>query len=138
MTKVGVGEFFFGSLAIKNNLATQEEVEECLDIQNELSKNGVNKSLGKIMMENGLLSEKQVKLLLQAQKTTEMMLEDTLCGKIALKNGLVTKEQLVECLQEQRRNPKLGPIGQIMLDKGYLNDQQLEAILKTQQRLKDN
>lgn len=131
-----IADLFLGKLALKNSLISEEELHESLEIQEELNRQGVMKSLGQIMKENGLLGEKELSSLLKAQKISELLLENTLYGQLAIKNNLITRDQLKECLEEQRRNPHHGPIGQIMMDKGFLNIQQVQAIVKAQERLK--
>lgn len=56
---------------------------------------------------------------------------DALLGRIALREGMLTQEQLFDCLLFQERNPSR-PLGSIMVQRGYLGEQQLEKLLKLQ------
>ncbi len=56
-------------------------------------------------------------------------------GKLALDRGLVTFEQLSEAIREQERRRSAGgqlPIGEILIDLGFLARAQLEALLESQ------
>lgn len=61
-------------------------------------------------------------------------------GSIAVHNGLVTQDQVDECLAIQRVMAKKGfdmPLGQIMVEKYYLEEKALRAILKAQESAGD-
>jgi twitching motility protein PilT len=63
--------------------------------------------------------------------------EDVLFGKIALKNKLVSQEQVEECIRirKQLAHRKEGAnvdLGTIILKKGYINEKQYRAIVRTQ------
>ncbi len=54
-----------------------------------------------------------------------------LIGKFALREGVLTTDQLFDCLQAQERNPSR-PIGQIMVSRGYLRNEDLNRLLDLQ------
>lgn len=58
--------------------------------------------------------------------------QELLFGKIACSLGVVTKEQVQECLLLQGEGETRPPIGQILIEKGYLTERQLEDVLATQ------
>ena len=55
-----------------------------------------------------------------------------LFGKIAANLGFASQDQVNECLVLQRQDPTRGQIGEILCQKGYLTEQQLEEVLATQ------
>jgi len=61
-------------------------------------------------------------------------------GGLALRAGLVTVEQLMETLAVQSLEAKEGKLvrklGLILLSKGFLTEEQLEGLLKSQIRLR--
>jgi twitching motility protein PilT len=54
---------------------------------------------------------------------------EALFGKIALKNKLLTDEQLEECVTLRRMGSKK-PLGEILLEKGFINEKQFRAIVQ--------
>jgi predicted Ser/Thr protein kinase len=59
---------------------------------------------------------------------------EILFGRIAVHNGLVTMEQLDECLGLQRARAPSKHVGQIMIERGLIDDVQARAILGAQRR----
>ncbi len=62
-------EIEFAKAAIRANLLTKEEAEDCLRHQKGLAQNGTPRSLPEVMVEKGLLSPAQVKGLIAAMKS---------------------------------------------------------------------
>ncbi len=62
-------EIGFAKAAIRANLLTKEEAENCLRAQKGLAEKGTPKSLPEVMVEHGLLSPAQVKGLIAAMKS---------------------------------------------------------------------
>ncbi len=60
--------FLFGHLVVRNKLATQEQVDECIEIQRRLEEKGSLEKLGNIMISKGYLTENQLRLILKAQQ----------------------------------------------------------------------
>ncbi len=59
---------------------------------------------------------------------------EILFGRIAVHNGLVSMEQLDECLGLQRARAPSKHVGQIMIERGLIDDVQARAILAAQRR----
>jgi twitching motility protein PilT len=53
---------------------------------------------------------------------------EALFGKVALKNKLLSEAQLEECVAARREAKK--PLGEILLERGYLNEKQFRAIVQ--------
>ena len=61
-------QFLFGHLVVRNKLSTQDQVDECIDIQRRLEDKGSLEKLGDIMVSKGYLTENQLHLILKAQQ----------------------------------------------------------------------
>ncbi len=53
-------------------------------------------------------------------------------GRVLIKMGLLTREKVVEALNIQKRSTKKVPIGQVLLDLGYISEQDLRFALAFQ------
>jgi len=60
----------------------------------------------------------------------------TLLGRLAVRAGLITQDQLLECLDEQqkfmREGGEIPRIGDVMCEKGYVTQDQLESLMTRQ------
>lgn len=66
--------------------------------------------------------------------TATMRLDETLFGRIAVFNKYITRSQLEECLALQRRENPSRRIGDILLEKGYIDETQLSLILEIRRK----
>lgn len=66
-------DILFGKVAIREGLATADEVNECLREQAKIEANGSFKRLGELMIERGVLSAGQVQKILDRQKRRIMV-----------------------------------------------------------------
>ena len=132
-----LADAFFGTIAYKNGLLTRDQLIEVVDEQDaEFQIHGAARTIGEICVEREYLTPQQVEDVLLAQEKSRILLEDTLYGKIAVRNDLVVDHQIEEALEIQRQDGYQRRIGQILVDRGYLSEQQVRAILRTQERLK--
>ncbi len=60
--------------------------------------------------------------------------KDLLLGEMALRHQLVSEEHLDLCIQQQIDERYRRPLGQIMIERGILQGDVLEALLRTQRR----
>lgn len=60
--------------------------------------------------------------------------KDLLLGEMARRHGLLDEGQLDQCIQQQIDERYRRPLGQIMLEKGFVRSDVLEALLRTQKR----
>ena len=60
-----------------------------------------------------------------------------LIGEILCKIAGLTQAQIKQALQEQNQSEKGRPLGQILLKKGYITEEQLNEALVIQKRLRD-
>jgi len=61
-------------------------------------------------------------------------LKDLLLGEMALRHQLLSEEQLDLCIQQQIDERYGRPLGRILVEKGFLQEDVLEALLRTQRR----
>ncbi|RME72178.1 MAG: hypothetical protein D6776_09225, partial [Planctomycetota bacterium] len=59
-----ITKLLFGEIALKKQLVTREQVEECLEIQKRLKEMGISKTLGAIMHDKKYLSMVEIKEIL--------------------------------------------------------------------------
>jgi twitching motility protein PilT len=58
-----------------------------------------------------------------------------LIGRLAIHFKMITKEQLLRCLREQNMKVPPDRLGQVLLEGGYINQSQLDQLLKKQDEL---
>jgi tRNA A-37 threonylcarbamoyl transferase component Bud32 len=59
---------------------------------------------------------------------------EILFGRIAVYNGLITSDELEECINHQRENAPSRHLGEIILERGLVDEAQARAILTMQRR----
>ncbi len=134
-----LSDSFFGSIALKNKMLTRDQLTQALRVQWERAAewgDDVAPALGEVCRTLGFLSEDQVNAIVWAQAKSEVMLEDSLAGRICLRNRLLTQAQLDQALADQRGLDFTVRLGDILCRRGYIDRQQLRAVLKAQTRLK--
>ena len=88
-------EYLFGQLLVKNNLATQLQINKCLEIQMKLTEKGVQPvpRLGELLVEHGFVDKKTVGEVLRMQDKD--LLFCTGCGRqfnvVGAENGRTYK-----------------------------------------------
>ncbi|MBN1808517.1 MAG: protein kinase [Planctomycetes bacterium] len=130
-----VKDSLFGMLATRAGYATEEQLQECMKLQEEYRKGGGKvPRLGEILAQKGYMTAEQVEAVLQGQHREK----GGLFGEIAVRWKFVTREQLDECLGQQQEEHAQGlprrKIGEIMLYKGFIQVHQIAAILEAQKR----
>lgn len=134
-------ELLFGKLAVINKMVTQQQVDECIQLQEMFEKTSVEMSLGEILVKKKYMTQAQVDQILKTQHYLEVRKEDIRFGEIAIANEFTTQERVHECLQLQEAAFKKGQdpprLGQLLLEKQYMTQQQVIACLKAQARMAD-
>jgi hypothetical protein len=123
----------FGNIALRSGLISQAQLTKALMLQE--SQKGISrKKIGHILWEMGVLKPADVRHILDVQALLRMPNPEHRFGGIAIMNEFVTPEQVMECLQMQSRNPGKR-IGEIMVERGYITEEQKGGILKALKRL---
>ncbi len=60
--------------------------------------------------------------------------QERLLGRIALSSGMITQEQLDQCLALQEGGRTLKPLGDLLLERGYINRGQRDRLLAMQKK----
>ncbi|GEM_PF-420460 len=129
----------FGKLAVMNKMVSSQQVDECIGLQEMFQKTSVEMTLGEILIKKKYMTQAQVDQIVKAQHYLEVRKEDIRFGEIAVANGFTSQGQIHECLQLQeavfKRNQDPPRIGQVLLEKQYMSQQQVVACLKAQARM---
>ncbi|HHN47045.1 MAG TPA: hypothetical protein ENN09_06340, partial [Planctomycetes bacterium] len=130
-----VKDSLFGMLVVRAGYATEEQIQECIDLQEDYRRRGGKvPRLGEILAQKRYMTPEQVSSILEGQHREK----GGLFGEIAVRWKFATEEQLEECLKQQQEDHARGlprrKIGEIMLYKGYVQVHQIAAILEAQKR----
>ena len=131
-----------GKLAVKYKFVSVEKVKEALSIKEEEKRAGRKVFLGQIMVANGMISQVQLDFLLSVQKMNETKRLDSRFGTIAVENRFAIQEQIGRALEKQKRifkeTKSVKLIGDILVEFNVLTEDQRDAILLKQKRLKES
>lgn len=86
-------ERYLGNLALENELLTQEQLAECLDIQENLKQFNIHRRIGEIMKEKGYVSEDDLQHLLEIQQLSDRQEKSS--------PSSFSEEALTESIQEE-------------------------------------
>lgn len=129
-----VKDSLFGMMAVRAGFVTEEQVQEIIDLQQQYSeKGGTVPRMGELLAQKGYMTADQVKAVLAGQHREK----GGLFGEIAIRWNFATREQVDECLEVQKEERQKGnprKLGEIMLYKGYIQVQQIAAVLEAQKR----
>jgi len=131
----------FGKIAVDNGFLTQEQLDECAEIQRTSSK---PRHLGEICKEKGYLHVEDLRDILIEQllrfhsedEHSDEKLVDRIFGQVAIAKEFLTESQLNHALQEQASRESAGKpyqrIGEVLADMNALTTQQVAEILEAQ------
>ncbi len=139
---VKLQEILIGNIAVKLNLLTPQQLEECL---NEQDKTKPRKPLGLIMIEKGYLTKEKLDELLKIQSETierksdeyQKSLQDNLFGRILIVKKLVSAEDVYDAVKVQATLLQRGirkRLGTILVEKGLLTESQVKEVLEIQNK----
>lgn len=129
---------FFGSVAIAKGYITPGQLLECLNIQRvEDAEDKKHRLVGEILFEKGYLTKEQFEDVLKSIGKTvsasEIDTKQPMFGDVARAKGYADSELILTALNIQQKEKSEGRphrlIGKIMLDEGYINEDQLNEIL---------
>lgn len=142
-------DLLLGQIAVEKGFISEKQLAECLKAQEKYEKTRTPKHLGLILLEKEYVDEDELDLALEVQRqkmnknvdNSDMKLKDLLIGQIAVNLKLATRLQVDECLREQAKIEGLGiflRLGEIMIKKGFLSQEQVDEILSYQKGLLEN
>ena len=122
----------FGRVAMAMRLLTREQVNAALSKQ---VSSAYQRRLGEICVELGFLGREDVDRILAEQESVKrrMQVEAPMFGRIAIELDMLSTQQVSECVRLQREEGGLRRIGEICVERGYLEPAQVTEILKRQQ-----
>ncbi len=138
-------DLLLGQIALEKGFISQDELDECLRDQ----ESGPQwRQLGMILLDKDYITEDDLEIALEIQRrnlektvdNTELKLKDVLFGRIVVSRRLATQSQVNECLREQERIERMGMflrLGEIMVKKGYLDQENMNEILGYQNQKLD-
>lgn len=133
-------DLLFGKIAIMNKMVTKEQVDECVSIQERFAQDGIEMTLGEVLQKKKFVTEQQIQQILHAQRYLAVRAEDVRLGELAVRNGMVAQRQVADALALQesafRQGKPIPRLGELLTQRGLLERQQLEALLKAQKRLR--
>jgi hypothetical protein len=123
----------FGTIAVRSELITKPQLARALMTQ-EMQDGSSRQFIGEILLDLSALKPVDVQHILQVQHVLKQENPSIRFGLIAIQNGFATKDDVTECLKLQRRTPHKD-IGEVMLEKGLLNAEQVDGINRGLKRL---
>jgi CBS domain-containing protein len=126
----------FGLLAVEERAISRAQLRQAIEEQRRLRKNGHRPFLGELLVELGMISLEKLFALLELGRGYHELVREgdpkALFGDLAVRKGYVSAVHLFGCLQLQRDEDMAGlphrPIGEILLDKGYITAWELEHV----------
>lgn len=101
----------FGEILVKENVISNEQLENALKIQKES-----NKFIGELMIEEGYITEEQRDIIFHSE---EYKKQSKKFGELLMANNYISIEQLHDILEKQRRARSF--IGEILIELGFLD-----------------
>lgn len=132
-------DLVFGKIALQNRLLTEGQLQDALQAQEAEALAGEPRQLGEILKARGYLTDAHVHEILRLQKALEIREEDKKYGTLCVRNGFLAEAALKEALEIQKLSARGGNtprrIGDILVEKGWLTDQQRRAVNVLQKRM---
>jgi Protein kinase domain len=133
MSKAPIRDLLFGRLASSGKFATEEQIAECVNLQEKYrEKGGTVPRLGELLAMKGYMSPEQVRAVLDGQHTRL----EGLFGEIAVRWRFVDRKVLDNALEFQREMDAAGKhrarIGEVLVGRGELQPHQVRAVLEAQ------
>jgi len=129
-----ISSSLLGRIAVAGGYLTDDQLHVCLheqEIQQQEKREVLR--LGEIMKKKGFISDSVLRDLLEVQRS----LSSGLFGEIAVRLKMATPDQVEKALRIQGKAKEMGyatgPIGELMKEKGFITDADIERILKIQE-----
>lgn len=133
-------DLLFGTIAVEAGYLRPEHVRECVQVQQRYRQEGKDKPLGEILVEQGYLTTPKVRWVLHNQAFVETRARDRKFGALAVRNRFISRQDLNAALNDQkqayRQEGRILRVGELLIERGLMDRQQVEAILASQDRLK--
>ena len=135
MARASIREALFGKLAARGRFITEEQLAECLEMQQRYEEQGGKiPRLGEILAMKGFMAPEQVRAVLEGQHTRR----EGLFGEIIVRWRLASREVVAEALGLQREMDAAGKarrrIGEILVERGALQPHHILSVLEAQDK----
>lgn len=120
-----------GELLLQAKYISKRDLESVLEEQKRSGE-----KIGGLLKRRGFLTDKELKTVLAFQRRQNAVkphVGKLLLGELLIAARQITRTQLDEALKKQRHSNK--KIGEILLEEGHVESQQIDRILKLQQKL---
>ncbi|MDX1914103.1 MAG: ATPase, T2SS/T4P/T4SS family [Methylophilus sp.] len=111
--KIGM---LLGEMLVEQNLASNEEITNALNVQNQLR----TQKIGDVLSENKIVSSAQLAEAIAHQESQPILK----LGEALKQLHLITEEQLVSALAQQKENRSV-PLGQVLINMGVIDERTL-------------
>ncbi|MBF0118130.1 MAG: DUF342 domain-containing protein [Desulfobacterales bacterium] len=126
-------------LAMGYNFINEAQVKEAVALLKEEEKSGKKISIEEILVNKKFMSPNQLDKLTKIVKFWEDRRLDTKFGSIAIESGFVSKEDVDRALQEQsddfKKTSSYRLVGDILISKGTMTEEERDSVLREQGRL---
>lgn len=124
-----------GTVLIKERLITPNQLEQALARQGELKTKGKVAPIGQVLIEMGAVDENQIRIALRIQQEIAVLrCESDKLGIQLLEASVINPTQLQVALADHRATGMR--LGEALVARGYINEQQLEHFLRLQVKRK--
>lgn len=117
-------DILFGTLAIRNGFVNQEQLDQALEIQRMVRRDGVEVPIGEVLVEMEALNPRQVDAVLQGQKFMKARWRGMAVAKAALDNNLAPKAAVEAALEFQkdefRKTKQILEVQDILAEQGAI------------------
>ncbi len=141
-------DLLFGQIAVEHGFVTEPVVEQALEVQRLARDLEVDLSLGEILWEQKHLTDECVAQIAHIQnvkretffqismtRVLARKVDDHSVGDLLVERGVLDPWQVRECLETQAKLGQFGisrPLGEVLLDKGYVSPDLLYSALDEQ------
>lgn len=124
-------ELTLGLILLKEGRITKDQLKKALLKQGEIRRFGRYQKLGEVIAKLGFMSEDEIAEIVEMQAVlTVQGANHTVLGLLLIEAGLLAPSQVFDALIEQQATEKR--LGQILQEKGILNEEQLAPLLAKQ------
>lgn len=123
-----------GNILVKNNSSNQDEINKVLKKKKMDERFHIYNRIGEALVHMGVCEPGKVVRALRKQKND--LMNGTGIGSLLLDMGKITEQQLVEALETPKSISV--PIGEVLVEKGFCSNKDIDAALKKQEELRVN
>ncbi|NQT51780.1 serine/threonine protein kinase, partial [bacterium] len=120
-----------------SKLVMVADVRQCLTLQDELRRVGVEESASSLIVKRGLLDQDRVNQIVERRQTQEADAQGRRFRELAIHRGITSPEQMAKCVQGHRRRLAAGKsvsFTTAVVELGVLGRRQVIEVLRQQAR----